>query len=210
MAENPFLKLMPLKIPALPASMSVENQGTPDTSQTQLLGESAEQVGLAVGTVNEVAGVHALAELNTDSMKPQDKPITSLTLKAAQRTEKLVLDSAQDVRQLCDQVDQLISSNEQLAGPALIHLRGYVRQLMVTLKEKPEFDNILIDKEGGLSDTRNIMKFIRATREESLLLRDVKTEKKAVRGAKKEKTSTLNAGLSAAFAAVMGKQGLKK
>jgi hypothetical protein len=105
---------------------------------------------------------------------------------------------------VCDQIDKLIGdeAGAALEGPSLITVRNYVQTLMVTLKTRPEFDSVIIDK-----DVRNIMKFIRATREEALALREVKTTKKAVREAKKEtatkKTSAKALGFEDAFKSVM-------
>lgn len=174
--------------------------------QTQLLGESLNETSqTAIGTVAE--GLHELANLNTDSMEPASKPTTNIALKARQLTDKLVLDSAADVRQLCDQADELIKANPVLVGPPLVHLRKYVQQLMMTLKEHPEFDDVIIDP-----DVNNVMQYIRATREESIALRGVKTEKKAIRAAKKEGNLgkvKLESSFAAAFQKVMN-AGVKK
>jgi len=75
-----------------------------------------------------------------------------------------------------------------------------VQRLMITLKQRPEFDSVLIAK-----DVRNVMQFIRATREETLALREVKTEKKAVRAVKSEAKKKSLKGFEAAFNNVMFK-----
>jgi len=194
MAENPFLKL--LNVPVL--------QPTQDTSQTQLLGDSGPSPDAAIGDV--VNSQEELAHIDTTNMEPKQAMTPSLTLKAQQKAAALILESGEEVKELCDRVDKLLESSPQLVGPPLIHVRGYVRQLMVTLKEKPEFDNILIDK-----DTRNIMRVARAIREEALALREVKTEKKVKRESNKEakaEAKLANVSFAGAFAASLSKMGL--
>jgi len=194
MAENPFLKL--LNVPVL--------QPTQDTSQTQLLSDSGPSPDAAIGDV--VNSQEELAHIDTTNMEPKQAMTPSLTLKAQQKAAALILESGEEVKELCDRVDKLLESSPQLVGPPLIHVRGYVRQLMVTLKEKPEFDNILIDK-----DTRNIMRVARAIREEALALREVKTEKKVKRESNKEakaEAKLANVSFAGAFAASLSKMGL--
>ena len=194
MAENPFLKL--LNVPVL--------QPTQDTSQTQLLSDSGPSPDAAIGDV--VNSLEELAHIDTTNMEPKQAMTPSLTLKAQQKAAALILESGEEVKELCDRVDKLLESSPQLVGPPLIHVRGYVRQLMVTLKEKPEFDNILIDK-----DTRNIMRVARAIREEALALREVKTEKKVKRESNKEakaEAKLANVSFAGAFAASLSKMGL--
>lgn len=148
------------------------------------------------------SGVHEIANINTESMEPespQKYKLPETNRKAMALTKGLILEDAPSVRKLCDDIDAVIEANESLAGPPLITLRGYVTQLMVTLKERPEFDSVLIAK-----DTRNVMKYVRANREDSLVLRDIKVEKKAaktVRASKKSKTDQL---MGDAFAKMLG------
>lgn len=140
-----------------------------------------------------------LASLDTESMEPQKEREQNLMVQAKQFGQRLVLDNENSVRGLCDTIDQMIEGNDALVGPALIQTRNYVQQLMITLKSRPEFDSVLIDK-----DVRNVMKFIRATRLETLEMRELKTEKKAVRAANKEKKKISSKGFEAAFHKMMG------
>jgi hypothetical protein len=144
------------------------------------------------------SGMGELASIDTESMDPITKRETNLNAQATQFGKRMVLDSEGSVRALCDRIDQMIQGNANLVGPALIDLRGYVQTLMVTLKSRPEFDSVVID-----TDVRNVMRFIRATREEALGLREIKTVKKAVRSAKKETSSNKLKGLEGAFMAIM-------
>lgn len=145
-----------------------------------------------------------LASINTDSMEPTEgKRETNLNMKAKAFGNKLQLESADSVRALCDRIDAMIGDTVEgasaaLQGPNLITIRNHVQSLMVTLKSRPEFDSVMIAK-----DVRNVMKFIRATREETLELREIKTTKKAVRAAKKEVTSGKAKGFDDAFKSVM-------
>jgi hypothetical protein len=211
---NPFAHLMPKstesseKITGVGPAMSFAEFGkvlqeAAAKKQTHLLGGPAVEDGqTAIGSA--VDGLHELAALNTDSLEPQTTPSTSIAVKTRQHEQKLILDSAADVRELCDRTDALIVANPQLAGPSLVTLRNYVQQLMITLKNHPEFDDVVIDH-----DINNVMQFIRATREEALSLRTVKVEKKAVRAVGKERKANLTSGMAEAFKAVM-QGGIKK
>ncbi len=143
-----------------------------------------------------------LAMVDTENMEPTNpiRRVPNLNVKAANMAKSLTLESPASVRELCDKLDAMIGERAapDLQGPQLIDIRNYVQTLMVTLKSRPEFDSVIIDK-----DVRNVMKFIRATRQEALELRDVKTEKKATRSAKKEVTSSRAKGFESAFNAIM-------
>jgi len=132
--------------------------------------------------------VHELANLDTDSLEPHKRPEQPLNAKANDRTKQLTLSSGRSVREVCDNVDKILESDPQLRGPNLMYVRSYVSALMVTLKIHPEFDEVLID-----GDVHNIMKFVRATREEALSLRDVKVEKKAKKASNKANSITTKA-----------------
>lgn len=144
-----------------------------------------------------------LARINTDTdeFEPKDSHEKTELVKAAEMAKDLVLKDSSSVRNLCDKIDELIESHDQLVGPSLITLRGYVQTLMVTLKTRPEFDEIIIDK-----DVRNVMKFIRSVRETALATREVKITKKAVRETKAAKNAPTQAAFAAAFKSVMQAQ----
>lgn len=149
------------------------------------------------------SGVQELGAIDTESMEPSEKREANLNVKAKAFGKTLTLDSASSVRALCDEIDSLIGDNATgasaaLQGPNLITIRNYVQSLMVTLKSRPEFDSVLI-----AHDVRNVMKFIRATRQETLELRDIKVTKKAVRAAKKETSTNKAKGFDDAFKSVM-------
>jgi hypothetical protein len=217
--ENPFLKLLQNKPATQPtpkeeAEPKVESKPASTSTSTSTATATANPLTSLLAAQPEpesndnddkpVESIHELARLNTESFEPQQTRVQALPAVAAARAKKLVLDSKEDVRALCDRVDAMIESNEQLAGPRLGELRMYVQQLSVTLKERPEFDGVIIDK-----DIRNIIKFIRATREETLLLRDIKIEKKTTRAAKKEKQLTLDKNFAAAFKNALNAKNLK-
>jgi hypothetical protein len=146
-------------------------------------------------------GIHELAAMNTDSLEPQMHVEKTINVKAEALTKAGVLNSGESVRELCDKIDAMIAADQMVAGPSLATLRNYVMTLMMTLKSKPEYDSVIIDK-----DIRNVMTFIRSTRQESLDLREIKTTKKAVRAAKKEGLSSVKQlkGMEAAFNKMMG------
>src|SRR6185369_1887805 len=99
MAENPFLKL--LNVPVL--------QPTQDTSQTQLLGDSGPSPDAAIGDV--VNSQEELAHIDTTNMEPKQAMTPSLTLKAQQKAAALILESGEEVKELCDRVDKLLESS---------------------------------------------------------------------------------------------------
>lgn len=146
------------------------------------------------------SGLQELASINTDSMEPQDRRETNLNVEAARLGKKIQLESASDVRALCDRLDAKLEAEggANLAGPNLFEVRNYVQTLMVTLKTRPEFDEVIIAK-----DVHNVMKFIRATREEALAMREIKTEKKATRAANKEVKGIKQSALQQAFKDIM-------
>lgn len=149
-------------------------------------------------------GVQELARLNTDTMEPVTERHSNLNVEAARIGKKLQLDSAGTVRELCDALDAKLEkqAGELLQGPALVETRNYVQSLMITLKTRPEFAEVIIDK-----DMHNVMKFIRSTREEALQLREVKVAKKVTRAVNAEKKagkSVSQSKMAAAFAKVTG------
>lgn len=141
-----------------------------------------------------------LARIDTDTeeLEPKARQGKADLVKAAELAKDMVLKDSSSVRQLCDEIDTLIESHDQLVGPGLVTLRGYVQTLMVTLKARPEFDEIIIDK-----DVRNVMRFIRTVREQALATREVKVIKKAVRETKKKGDTKLESAFSNAFANMM-------
>lgn len=223
--NNPFAHLMPKLNPGSSTEKNVESKKedltTPTGSDKQFLTPSAQQLlassagaEASESSVNppthddqteHVGGVGELARIDTSDMSPQDKVEYNKVAKdAKQEAERLLLDSPDAVRRICDAADALIESNPDLVGPPLFELRNYVERLMVTLKQRPEFDSVIIDK-----DVRNIMKFIRATRGEALLLREVKTVKKATKAAKKETKGIQLDAMQDAFASIMNNMGVK-
>jgi hypothetical protein len=152
----------------------------------------------------EISSVNELANLDTEQMglEPQDSKEWNVEVaEAAKLTKAIILDDAKKVRSLCDEIDSKLTATQSLSGPALFEIRNYVQTLMVTLKEHPEFDSIVLP-----GDVNNIFRFIRATRHEALMLREVKTEKKVQRQVNKEtkqkKTGVDATALSNAFDAL--------
>lgn len=141
-----------------------------------------------------------IARMNTDSIEPTMERPTNLNVEAARLGQTFLLDSAESVRGVCDALDAKLQSvaDSSLSGPHLFDVRNYVQSIMVTLKARPEFDEVIID-----SDVRNIMKFVRAIREDALATREVKGERKATRAAKAETTKRLDQKLEAAFGAAL-------
>lgn len=167
--SNPFL---------IPASQTLT---LPDPNG---IVEQVTTVGAAKIEPDQMPSVYELAATDTTEFEPKDpnaRREPQELIEAKKIDSKLAIDNETSVRALCDHIDTLIESNPKLIGPPLVDLRNYVQRLMITLKQRPEFDSVIIAK-----DVRNVMTFIRAARGEALELREVKTTKKAVRGLKKE------------------------
>ena len=148
------------------------------------------------------SGTQELGAIDTTDMEEKTQREPNINVRAAAAGKLMQLDSAETVRGVLDQLDNLIEKHAaaDLQGPPLIESRNYVQSIMVTLKTRPEFESVMIAK-----DVRNVMKFIRATRQEALELRELKTEKKAVRAANKErKESKQTKGFDQAFNKIMG------
>lgn len=180
------------------------------TPQAQrLLGGPVEQLDSPLPTVdyNEqtiASDAQELARINTESMEPVQERQSNLNVEAARLGKKMQLDSIDSVRSLCDALDARLEAigGAALEGPALSDTRNYVQSLMVTLKTRPEFAEVVIAK-----DIRNVMKFIRATRQEALELRELKLVKKSTRAAnaeKKAKGKPSQSAFAKAFSNVMG------
>lgn len=168
---NPFLT---------PASQSL----TRDEPAVEGIVEETVAAGAAFIAGEQVHVVEQLARMDTSDLEPKESngPREPNEMLAARKMDaKLVLDETNSVRALCDKIDVMLESNPNLAGPPLFELRNHVQTLMITLKQRPEFDSVLIAK-----DVRNVMKFIRAARNQALELREVKSAKKVVRTAKKD------------------------
>lgn len=143
-----------------------------------------------------------LAMIDTENMEPTapNQKVPTINVRAANLAKASALTSGESVRDLCDRLDAMIGERAapDLQGPSLFEIRNYVQTLMITLKSRPEFDSVIIDK-----DVRNVMKFIRATRQEAIELRDVKVVKKATRAVKKETVASKAKGFESAFNSIM-------
>lgn len=201
-------------ISALPA---VESNPFLVPASQQLLAEQREEVRERFSAdaierrshAGELHSVDQLAELDPEAegfvAETQKVYHAPENVKAARLTDAMVLDSPDSVRALCDEMDRLLTelsdSGGKIIGPPLFQLRNYVQQLMVTLLKRPEFDSVVID-----TDIRNVFKFIRATREQTLKEREIKTEKSAVRKIKTASTNKRKESMAAAFAALQAGQ----
>lgn len=197
----PVIASVPAKVEPNPFLVVDNNQLlTSDSGEASERSEPAEQ-HLSSETV--LYSAEQLARVNTDGdeLEPKDRHEKTELVKAAEMAKDLVLKDSSSVRHLCDAIDTLIESHDRLVGPSLITLRGYVQTLMVTLKARPEFDEIIIDK-----DVRNVMRFIRTVRETALATRETKMVKKAVRETKKAKSAPVESAFANAFSQVMKAQ----
>lgn len=122
----------------------------------------------------------SLAAFNTDALDPVEKVLTRDELSIKQLDAEAMLTGPAGVRELLDEVDRLVTSDEKMpSGLHLPFLRDYVRQLMITLKEHSEYESIFLDK-----DIHNVMKVVRALRREAMEVLETRKVKRATREAK--------------------------
>ncbi|KAK0039441.1 hypothetical protein Bpfe_031118 [Biomphalaria pfeifferi] len=198
MEKNPFIVPAAQTLTQSPVVLSAAASAAASTSSAGTVKPD--------GTI-EIHSAGELAAFDPEKMglEVQNEPQKQELVRAAVLTKRMILDDGKDVRNLLDAIDSTIESfQDKLAGPGLITLRNYVQSLMVTLKQHPEFDSILIDK-----DVHNVMRFIRAVRGEALAARDIKEVKREVKKAKAAATPAKGLSsnsLASAFSALMMNQ----
>lgn len=219
MGKNPFEAFMKVStspkrsdtvlervIDKVPIPPVTDEAAMPTNPLSQLLGGAEvpvteAQMVFADTDKIQADSVYELAAINTESLEPVKVPENAIARATHMRERMMKLKTHESVRALCDDMDAHIVANPLLKGPILSVLRAHVAALMVTLKQNPEFDSVMIDK-----DVHNIMTFVQATREEATMLRDVKTDKKTKRVVTKEVKKITESAFSNAFAAVMNAQ----
>lgn len=143
----------------------------------------------------------SLSDLDTTAIEPKDTPEKTENLRAAELDARSKLKSTDELRALCDSIDERIGERTELHGPDLVTLRSQLSRIMITLKSQPEFAPVLIDK-----DIRNVMRIVRAIRAEALAIREIKAIKKVdrqVKGAAKKKDLN-ESRLAKAFDSIAG------
>lgn len=130
--------------------------------------------------------------MDTTNIEPiESAKKTNLVRDAERRAKRMTLPSADKVRELCDEFDAALGESDDVDNFDLPLLRDYVARLMITLKTHPEFKEVMIDK-----DTRNIFRFIRATRTEAVEEAEKKGVKKARKTVKSKATQATMAAAS--------------
>jgi hypothetical protein len=97
----------------------------------------------------------------------------------------------ENFQDVVDKFDALLSRDNAINEMNIGHLRNYVQRIFVDLKNNPEYDGMIIDR-----DVHNIIKFMRAVKSEAQDLAIDKKEKKAKADSNKVKKNK--------FAAVAG------
>ena len=154
-------------------------ESTGQESKDQLL-SGGNSIDLSDSTDLIAAGTTASIDMDTSKLEAKaPSKASSLVRDANRREQRMVIPNAEQVRKVCDALDETIGDAAESETFDLPLIRDYVARLMVTLKSNPEFMEVIID-----SDVRNIIKFIRMTRYEAIEKRDsagVKREKKVVK-----------------------------
>lgn len=88
-----------------------------------------------------------------------------------------------------DELDRLIQLDTGITAFTIDTVRSHVKQIMVDLKEQPELDSILIDR-----DVHNILLFIRTVKEKAVIVREDTKEKKVKKSKKGGLSESIFAG----------------
>lgn len=141
-SSNPLTSLF-----AAPESAIIPVEDLPPEEVVELLSEedsSVSALDLAMMDLTQVEAIRSRAE----------------ALKA--ETRKFLLDNIDEVRTMLDAVGTLVNGQDRLTGFDMSTCTNYVRSIMVTLREHPEYDGILLPQ-----DLRNIVGFFQANYHEA-------------------------------------------
>lgn len=101
---------------------------------------------------------------------------------AADAGEAEVLSGPAGFQRKLDRLDELIAEDNDIGPMTIDSVRKYVMQIMIDLKEQPELDSCIIDR-----DVHNVLAFIRATKVDAVETRETAKIKREKREAGKRK-----------------------
>lgn len=155
---TPKAMLTGLNFNSAPAQVGADDADLPTLESD----EPGEQIGADFDTTG--------LEAQTEATSKEERSVKALD-------EAAILEGPAGVRQLCDEVDRLMTDPAiGLSHLSMPTIREYCRRLMITLKNHPEYDSVILDK-----DVRNMMAFIQATRVNAVHTRQQKVAKLADR-----------------------------
>lgn len=137
-----------------------------------------------------------LASQNTTEMRAARNRADQIAIRA----ERWILPDAPALKEMCDSLDVIMAGDDRYDEIDLRSIRNYVRTIMVTLKAKPEFKEVLLD-----SNVRSVVKYMReaylAAKDSGEVLRANKApgRKAGVKSKSKAMSSKKMDALAAAF-----------
>lgn len=153
--------------------------------------------GLAAGRVQSQAGGREVgvgrpesgseaSETRPALLAPKPSGILSAVAAGRERAEAakaehdyLFDEVPKDFQDVLDRFDKIMLRDQGDIDVDLPHMRNYVMRIMTDLRENPEFDGLIIDR-----DVHNIIAFMRRVKGEALVIADQKATKSAKSKAK--------------------------
>jgi hypothetical protein len=142
------------------------------------------------GPPTEIESLKDFATLNTDGIDARNNPASLAETQIAQIKGEMLLSGPANIRVALDEVDSLMTKDVGINTITLGVIRNKIESVMVSLRDNPEWDSIMLDK-----DVHNVIRFLRSVRGEAQLEREQKVAKKAVRPASPKRAGkTLSLG----------------
>lgn len=162
------------KVPSILGALSTRSGGTVSGVASQQSAGSNKDSGVQQSTTNAAAPV-AKKNLLTSTL-------TAVREKAeADKAdhEYLFAPIPKDFQEVLNRFDDMMQRDHGILQIDLVRCRDFVKKIMIDLKENPEYDGLIIDR-----DVHNIIKFQRMLKSQAEEAVVVKTEKAAKRETK--------------------------
>jgi hypothetical protein len=158
-------------------------------SKAALSSEELSATEINVDSPAEIRSVKDLASLNSDSIEEKLKPSSIAEKQIDAVMKETLLSGPEDIRATMDEVDSLMASDVGISTIALGVIRNKIESVMISLRDNPEWDSILLD-----NDVRNMVRFLRSIKGEAQLVLEEKSQKKAVAASKRAGVAKGKAG----------------
>lgn len=181
---NPLLALGNKK-PAVPVQREVgeEPKATPSATHIGSISTPANSALTGLSILNKLAAKNQVPAANVEAQKQAMIPSRTAiaTVAAAPLKSHVDIDESapMGMAERLDELDRLIMRDNGISAFTLDAIRGHVKIIMIQLKEEPELDAILIDR-----DIHNVLSFIRHVRVDAMAAQTVKAEKATVKSRK--------------------------
>jgi len=150
-SSKPLTRLQALKAKA--ASSSAKSESS----------EYMERLPSSVASAKRVPSLLATAQKASEDKAESDR-----------KAEVIFRELPIDFKELTNNFDDLLAKSAGITMVNIDTARAYVKRIMTDLKEHPEYDRLLIDR-----DVHNIIKFVRSLKETALETVEVKRDKSA-------------------------------